>query len=74
MAYGRGRITARGRFPYSFREACELFKVPRIGLVKVERLGQRLNVPTQVYRVAQTFSLTVLGSDPQPGIEDSPHW
>ena len=37
--YGRGRITAPGRFPYSFREACEFFKVPRIGLVKVERLN-----------------------------------
>ena len=43
--YGRGQVTAPGRFPYSFREACEFFKVPRIGLVKVGRLGQRLNVP-----------------------------
>ena len=43
--YGRGRITAPGRFPYSFREAREFFKEPRIGLVKIEILGQRLNVP-----------------------------
>ena len=76
--YGRGRITAPGRFPYSFREACEFFKVPRIGLVKVERLSQRLNVPTQGRREAETgtkpFSLTALGSDPLPGIEHGPHW
>ena len=52
--YGRGQITGPGRFPYSFREACEFFKVPHIGLVKVERLGQQLNVPTQGQRVAQT--------------------
>ena len=50
------------------------FKVPRIGLVNVGRLGQRLNVSTQGRRVAQTgderrhFSLTAPGSDPQPGI------
>ena len=48
------------------------------GLVKVERLGQQLNVPTQGRRVAQTgtkpFSLTAPGSDPQPGIEPGPHW
>ena len=76
--YGRGRITAPERFPYSFREACEFFKVPRIELMKVERLGQWLNVPTQGRRVAQTgtqpFSLTAPGSNPQPGIEPSPHW
>ena len=57
--YGRGRITVPGRFPYSFREAI-LVKVPRIGEVNVERLGQRR-------RVAQTetnpFSLTTPGSD-----------
>ena len=68
----------RGRLPYSFREECEFFKVPRIGSVKVERLGQRLNVPTQGRRVVQTgtkpFSLTAPGSDPQPGIEPRPHW
>ena len=78
MVYSRGRITAPGRFPYSFGEVCEFFKVPRIGLVNVERLGQRLNVPTQGQRVAQTgtkpFSLMALGSDPQPGIEHGPHW
>ena len=45
--HGRGQVTEPGRFPYSFREVCEFFKVPRIGLVKAERLGQRLNVPTQ---------------------------
>ena len=39
-------------------EACEFFKVPCIGLMKVERLRQRLNVPTQGRRVAQA------GSDP----------
>ena len=48
--YGRGQVTAPGRFPYSFREVCEFFKVPCIGLVKVERLGQWLNVPTQGQR------------------------
>ena len=79
MVYGRGQITPPGRFPYSFREACEFFKVPRIGLVKIERLGQRLNVPIQGRRVAQTgdvrpFSLTTPGSDPQPRIEPEPHW
>ena len=78
VTYGRGQITAPGRFPYSFREACEIFRVPRIGLVKVERLGQWLNIPTQGRRVAQTgtklFSLTAQGSDPQPGIEPRPHW
>ena len=48
---GRGRITAPGRFlGYTFQEVCEFFKVPHIGLVKVERLGQRLNVPTKVGR------------------------
>ena len=76
--YRWGRITAPGRFPYSFREVCEFFKVPRIGLVKIERLGQRLNVPTQGRRVAQTgtksFSLTALGSDLQPGIKPGRHW
>ena len=66
--YGRGQVTAPGRFPYSFREVCEFFKVPCIGLVKVERLGQRLNVPTQGGRVAQT------GDGPQLGIEPGQHW
>ena len=42
----------RGDSPTLFREEREFFKVPRIGLVKVERLGQRLNVPTQGRRVA----------------------
>ena len=63
---------------YFFREACEFFKVPHIGLVKIERLGEQLNIPTQGQRVAQTetksFSLTAPGSDPQPGIEPGPHW
>ena len=68
VVYDRGgQITAPGKFPYSFREACELFKVPRVELVKVERLGQRLNVPTQGRRVAQTgtrpFSLTTQGCE-----------
>ena len=35
-------------------EACESLNVPLIGLVKIERLGQRLNIPTQGRRVAQT--------------------
>ena len=52
--------------------------VPCIGLVKVERLGQWLNVPTQGRRVAQTgtkpSSLMMPGSDPQPGIEPGMHW
>ena len=59
----------RGDSPTLFREVCELFKVPCIGLVKIERLGQWLNVPTQGQRVTQTedgrpFSLTAPGSDP----------
>ena len=45
--YGREPITAPGRSPYSFQEVCEFFNVPYIGLVKVERLGQQLNIPTQ---------------------------
>ena len=70
MVYDRGgQITAPGKFPCFFREACEffkvphaelvkleacqLFKVPHVELVKIERLGQRLNVPTQGRRVAQ---------------------
>ena len=52
--YGGRQVTTPGRFPYSFWEVCEFFKVPRIGLVKVGRLDQRLNVPTQGRRVAQT--------------------
>ena len=76
--HGRGRITTPGRFPYSFQEACEFFKVPHNGLVKDERLGQRLNIPTQGRRVAQTgtkpFSLTTPGSDPQPRMKPGPHW
>ena len=63
----------------ALRKCCGTFKVPRIGLVEVGRLGQRLNVPTQGRRVAQTgderpSSLTAPGSDPQPGIEPRPHW
>ena len=76
--YGRGQVTAPGKFPHSFREACEFFKVPRMGLVKDERLGQWLSVPTQGRREAQTgtkpFSLTMPGSDPQSGIDLGPHW
>ena len=69
----------RGDSPTLFEKRV-FFKVPHIGLVKVERLGQWLNVPcTQGQRVAQTrderpFSLTALGSDPQLGIEPGPHW
>ena len=67
-----------GWFPFSFREVCEFFEAPCIGLVMVERLGQWFNVPTQGWRVAQTgtkpFSLTAPGSDPQPGIKPRPHW
>ena len=66
--YGRGRITAPGRFSL-FEKRVEIFKVPRIGLAKV-RLGQRLNIPTQGCRVTQTrkkpFSLMAPGSDPHP--------
>ena len=40
-------------FPYSFGEACEFFKVPRIGLVKVERLGQQLLVAAQTVTLTQ---------------------
>ena len=58
--------------------SCEFSKVPCIRLVKVERLGQQLNVPTQGWRVAQTgakpFSLTAPGSDPQLGIKPESHW
>ena len=64
--------------PTLFKNCCEFFKVPCIGLLQVGRLGQRLNVPTQGRRVAQTgtkpFSLTTPESDPQPGIEPRPHW
>ena len=76
--YGRGWITAPGRFPYSFPEAFQFFKDSLIGLEKVERLSQQLNVPTQEHRGAQTrkrpFSLITPGSDPQPGIELGQHW
>ena len=66
----------RGRFPYSSQE---VLWVCSVRLVKVGRLGQRLNIPTQGRRVAQTgderpFSLTAPGSDRQPGIEPGPHW
>ena len=74
-----GQASNTGEIPLLFEKCCGIFKVPRIGLVEVARLGQRLNVPTQGQRVAQTgderlFSLTALGSDPQPGIEPGPHW
>ena len=46
--YRKGRITAPGRFPYSFQEACEFFKVPCIWLVKVERLGQWRSPPKYI--------------------------
>ena len=63
-----------GDFPTLFKKCCGFFKVPRIGLVEVGRLGQRLNVPTQGRRVAQTgderpFSLTAPGSHTQLEIE-----
>ena len=29
------------------KKCCKFFKVPRIGLVEVGRLGQQLNIPTQ---------------------------
>ena len=69
----------RGDFPTLLEKCCGFFKVPRIGLVEVGRLGQGLNVPNQGRRVAQTrdvrpFSLTAPGSDPQPGIEPGLHW
>ena len=73
---GRQRL---GDSPTLFEKCCGFFKVPCIGLAEVGRLGQRLNILTQGRRVARTrderpFSLTVLGSDPQPGIEPGPHW
>ena len=45
--------------------------------IEVER--QRINIPTQGQRVAETgderlFSLTAPGSDPQLGIKPRPHW
>ena len=72
----------RGDSSNLFQEECEFFRVPHLGLVKVERLhvhvGQWLNVPTQGRRVAQTgtkpFSLMALGSDLQLGIEPKLHW
>ena len=72
-------ISVSGDFPTLFEKCCGIFKVPRIGLVKVERLSERLNVPSQGQRVAQTgnempFSHTAPGSDSQPGIEPGPHW
>ena len=61
-----------------FEKCYGFFEVPWIGLLKVGRLGQQLNVPTQGRRVAQTvderpFSFTVPGLDPQLGIEPGPH-
>ena len=68
----------RGDSRIPFEKHVSSVKVPRTGLVKIERLGQCLNVPTQGRRVAQTgttpFSLMALGSDPQSGIEPRPHW
>ena len=68
----------RGDSPTFFLEVCEFFEVPCIGLVKVERLGQRLNDPTQGWRVAQTgiqpLKLMAPGSDPQLGIKPRLHW
>ena len=62
---------SQGRFPYSFPETFEFFKDCLIGLEKVERLSQQLNVPQTGKR---PFSLTTAGSDPQPGIELGLHW
>ena len=66
----------RGDSPTLFEK--RVSSLESLGLVKAERLGQRLNVPTQGRRVAQTgtkpFSLMAPGSDPQPGIEPGPHW
>ena len=68
------RSQHRGDSPTLFEKCHEFLKVPRTGLVKVETLGQQLNIPTQGRRVAQAederpFSLTVPGSDPQHGIK-----
>ena len=63
----------RGDSPTLFEK-----RVSSLESLVFERLGQRLNVPTQGRRVAQTgtkpFSLTAPGSDPQPIIEPGPHW
>ena len=65
----------RGDSPTLFEKCCGFFKVPRIGLAEVGRLGQRLNVPTQGQTGDERpFSLTAPGSNPQPGIEPGPHW
>ena len=70
------RSQHRGDSPTLFEK--RVSSLESLGLVKAERLGQRLNVPTQGRRVAQTgtkpFSLTTPESDPQPGIEPGPHW
>ena len=58
--------------PLLFREVCEFFKVPRIGLVKVERLGNWLNRTEGTVAQTETkplFSLMAPGPDPQPGIK-----
>ena len=64
--HGKEQITTAWKFLYSFREACEFFKVPRIGLVKVERLDQRLNVPTQGLRATSFPGSLFLERDPGP--------
>ena len=56
-----------GDSPTLFEKRVSSLKSLVIGLVKVERLGQRLNVPTQGWKVAQTgderpFSLIGAGS------------
>ena len=48
------RSQHRGDSPTLFKKHVSYFKVPHIGLVNVERLGEQLNVPTQGRRVAQT--------------------
>ena len=66
--------------PLLFSRSAVASLVLCIGLVKVDRLGQRLNIPTQGQTVTaltgdeRPFSRTVLGSDPQLGIGTRPHW
>ena len=47
---------------------CEFFQVPRVGLLQVGRLGQRLNISTQGQRVTHTGD-SCQGQIPNPGNE-----
>ena len=76
-----GQATRTREIPpfHVFTKCCGPFNVPHIELVEVGRLGQWFNVPTQGWRVAQTWDerfslLTEQGSEIQSGNEPLPHW